>query len=49
MRVLAAEMALHKDYKVNRQGIVSPHAQRFFVLKNILPEGVFRGQQSAAN
>ena len=49
VRVLAAEMALHKHNKVNRQGIVSPHAQRFFVLKNILPEGVFRGLQNAAN
>ena len=48
-RVLAAEMALHKHNKVNRQGIVSPHAQRFFVLKNILPEGVFRGLKNAAN
>ena len=48
-RVLAAEIALHKHNKVNRQGIVSPHAQRFFVLKNILPEGVFRGLQNAAN
>ena len=49
VRVLTAEMALHKHNKVNRQGIVSPHAQRFFVLKNILPEGVFRGLQNAAN
>ena len=48
-RVLAAEIALHKHNKVNRQGIVSPHAQRFFVLKNILPKGVFRGLQNAAN
>ena len=49
LRVLAAEMALHKHNKVNRQGIVSLHAQRCFVLKNILPEGVFRGLQNAAN
>ena len=49
VRVLAAEMALHKHNKVNRQGIVSPHAQSFFVLKHILPEGVFRGLQNAAN
>ena len=48
-RVLAAEIALHKHNKVNRQGIVSPHAQRFFVLKNILPKGVFRGLQNAAS
>ena len=48
VRVLAAEMALHKHNKVNRQGIVSPHAQRFFVLKNILPEGVFRGLQKCS-
>jgi hypothetical protein len=48
-RVLAAEIALHKHNKVNRQGIVSPHAQHFIVLKNILPEDVFRGLQDAAS
>ena len=48
-RVLAAEIALHKHNKVNRQGIVSPNALHFFVLNNILPKDVFCGLQDAAS
>ena len=48
-RVLAAEMALHKHNKVNRQGVVSPNAQHFHVIKDILPEHVFKDLREAAN
>lgn len=48
-RVLAAEIALHKHNKVNRQGIVSPNAQQFHIIHDILPEKVFKGLREAAN
>ena len=48
-RVLAAEIALHKHNKVNRQGVVSPSAQHFHVIKDILPEHVFKDLREAAN
>ena len=48
-RVLAAEIALHKHNKVNRRGIVSPNAQHFHIIHDILPEKVFKGLREAAN
>ena len=48
-RVLAAEIALHKHNKVNRRGTVSPNAQHFHIIHDILPEKVFKGLREAAN
>ena len=40
-RILAAEVALHKHNQVNRQGVVSPDAQCFHVIEDVLPQEVF--------
>lgn len=47
LKLLAAELALHKHNKANRQGVVSPDAQSFYVIQNVLPESVYQGLLAA--
>ena len=42
-RVIAAELALHKHNKVNRQGVVSADAQTYLINENVLPAELYQG------
>ncbi|NCF44121.1 MAG: hypothetical protein GWP70_04790 [Proteobacteria bacterium] len=48
-RVIAAELALHKHNKVNRQGVVSADAQTYHVIENVLPAQVYQGLLTAVD
>ena len=48
-RVIAAELALHKHNKVNRQGVVSADAQTYHIIENVLPAEVYQGLLAAVD
>jgi hypothetical protein len=48
-RVIAAELALHKHNKVNRQGVVSANAQTYHIIENVLPAEVYQGLLAAVD
>jgi hypothetical protein len=42
-RRFASEIALHRHNKANRRGVVSPEAQHYHVLNDILPAPIHEG------